>query len=298
MPSFHDEALSYCRWLTRSARSHFGLGIALLPSEKRKAMEVVYAFCRAVDDVADRDGRGEEIQVSGTETVPDTIFLKRAKMELTRWQRELDDCHQGFPTHPIGVALKPVLSQYQIPLDHLSQLIAGVEMDLTPRRYRTFEELRVYCERVASAVGLISIRVFGCRHPASRRYAVNLGIALQLTNILRDLKADGKRGRVYLPLDEIERFRYSEKDLFRDCANDSFQALMAFQCKRARDFFKQAHTDLKESQEDRLLFPARIMGGVYERLLDRIQRQPAGVFSGRVSVPWNEQLWIAARNLI
>lgn len=289
MPSFHDEALDYCRWLTRSAHSHFGLGIALLPPQKRRAMEVVYAFCRAVDDVADRDGG---VTMSGT------VSLESAIMELIRWRRELADCSQGFPTHPIAVALKPLLLRYQIPMVHLNELVNGVEMDLAPRRYRSFEELRVYCERVASAVGLISVRVFGCKHPASRRYAVNLGVALQLTNILRDLKADGQRGRVYLPLDEMERFHYSEEDLLAGRCSDSFRALAAFQCERAKGFFKQARADLKESQEARLLFPARIMGGVYERLLGRIERQPSDIFSGRVTVPWNEQLWIAARNLI
>lgn len=285
MPSFHDEALDYCRWLTRSAHSHFWLGIALLPAEKRRAMEVVYAFCRAVDDVVDRDRGGLFSQA-------------KAQEELGRWRKELDDCSRGVPTHPIAVALKPILERCQIPMDHLNDLIKGVEMDLVPRRYRTFGELKLYCERVASAVGLISIRVFGCRHPASQRYAVNLGIALQLTNILRDLKADGEHSRVYLPLEEMRQFHYSEEDLLAGRTNAAFQALLSFQCRRAKEFFKQARADLKESGEARLLFPARIMGGVYERLLARIEKRPLELFSQRVTVPWNEQLWIAARCLV
>jgi len=218
--------------------------------------------------------------------------------ELERWRRELNSSLKGCPTHPIAVALQPVIERYQIPIRHFEEVIAGVEMDLTPRRYATFEELRVYCERVASAVGWISIRVFGCQHPASERYATNLGIALQLTNILRDLKPDLDRGRLYLPLSELSQFGLSESNLAYRQGAESFQRLMGFQAARARGFFRCAEEALKETGEARKLLPARIMGGIYAQLLRRIEAIQYQVFSQRVSVPCKEQLWIAARTLV
>jgi len=244
-------------------------------------MEVVYAFCRVVDDVVDLGTNGDS-----------------AKRELTLWRQELKRCQGGFPTHPVALALQPVISRYQIPLQHFESLVDGVAMDLSPRRYARFEELKVYCRHVASMVGLISIRIFGCRHPASERYAESLGIALQLTNILRDLKSDWQRGRVYLPSEEMERFGLSEEDLAQGRMSDPFRRMMAFQCERARSFFQQAHSALKESGEGKLLVPARIMGGVYEHLLGRIERLRYDVFSGRVSVPARRQIWIAAGCLL
>jgi phytoene synthase len=170
MSLFREDGFRYCGWITRNARSHFALGIRLLPKSRRQAMEAVYAFCRAVDDVVD-DGKLEA--------------TSRKLEELNRWRKELAACVEGFPTHPVTVDLQPVLKRYRIPVEHFEQILKGVEMDLTVRRYPTFEELKVYCQRVASAVGRISVRVFGCQHPAADRYATALGVALQLTNILR-----------------------------------------------------------------------------------------------------------------
>ncbi len=284
MPSFHSEAVSYCRWLTRGSHSNFVTALRLLPRSQQEAMEVVYAFCRAVDDVVDRAEPGGG---SGG--------AERAKQQLQRWRKELADCAAGFPTHPIAVALQPVAERYQIPLRHFEVLIDGVEMDLRPRRYATFEELKVYCEHVASVVGLISVRVFGCRHPAAERYAQSLGIALQLTNILRDLKTDVEQDRVYLPQEEMARFGYSEADLAASRTSDAFRKLMAFQYDRAREFFRQAEQALKESRERRRLLPAQIMAAVYTSLLSRMEQIRYDVFSQRVSVSRQQQLWIAAR---
>ncbi len=303
MPSFLDEARRYCGWLTRRSGSHFFLGMALLPKEKRQAMEVVYAYCRAIDDVVDRDGSEG---VSGTRLpagsvagkVPDTVFIEAAQQELHRWRRELAACAAGFATHPITVALKPLLKRYQVPLKPFEDLIAGMEMDLTRRRYATFQELQVYCEHVASAVGLISVRVFGCRHPAADRYARNLGIALQLTNILRDLRTDFLRGRIYLPREEMDRFGITESDLAQGRLTESFKRLMAFQCERAREFFQQAEEALHENGEARKLKSARIMGGIYAELLRQIEKSGYGVFSHRISVPRFKQLRIAGRCLL
>ena len=241
-------------------------------------MEAVYAFCRAVDDVADRR------ELTG-----------RPVEELYRWRRELRACEGGFPAHPVTVALEPVIRRYEIPVEHFETLIDGVEMDLDPRRYATFEELRVYCEHVASVVGRISVRVFGCRHPAAEKYAHSLGIALQLTNIIRDLRSDLERGRVYLPQDELKRFGYSETDLAAGIRTGAFLRLMEFQWERARAYFKEAEEALKESREFRQLLPAEIMGKVYARLLEKIRDLRFDVFSQRPSVSVKEQLWIAAQ---
>ncbi len=279
MPSFLEGAQDYCQWLTRTSGSNFALGLRLLPGHKRQAMEAVYAFCRAVDDVVDRQ-------------------RPNAQEELNLWRKELAACANGFPAHPIAVALKPVLKQYAIPMEHFEALIRGVEMDLTRRRYQSFEELKVYCEHVASVVGLISIRIFGCEHPASERYARNLGVALQLTNILRDLKTDAQQGRIYLPLKELQQFGYSEQDLLSGRYTDSFTRLMNFQCERAHEFFAIASAALRESREAKKLFPARIMGGVYALLLKRIEKFRYDVFSHRISVPRHEQLWVATKCLV
>ncbi len=281
MPLFRNDSVAYCHRLTRSAGSNFMMGLRLLPRKRREAMEVVYAFCRAVDDVVDRAEDRES-----------------AAQELALWRHELNACLNGFPTHPIAVALQPVIAEYRIPIRHFEALVAGMEMDLHPRRYATFQELRVYCERVASAVGLISIQVFGCRHPAAENYAVNLGIALQLTNILRDMKTDAHRGRLYLPLEDLARFGCAEADLMAGRMSDALFQLMEFESKRAREFFEKARENLQATGEGRALLPARIMAGVYSRLLDRIERNRFDVFSRRISVPRWEQLAVVARSCL
>ncbi len=272
-------------------------------------METVYAFCRAMDDIVD-----EEIEDSGQRTED------RRREELDHWRRELDACEQGFPAHPIAVAIAEIRQQYSIPMDLFRKLITGVEMDLGSRRYRTFEELKVYCEHVASVVGLISVRVFGCIHPDADRYATDLGIALQLTNILRDLRSDAQRGRVYLPQEDLKRFGVTETEL-DDLAvraepveaqqraetvpgtvpvpgtDIRFQSLMVFQVDRARTYFDRAQQSLRSSGEGRKLLPAQIMAGIYARLLRRIQESGYDVFSHRIKVSRAEQFWIAVRCL-
>ncbi|MCM8811538.1 MAG: squalene/phytoene synthase family protein [Candidatus Omnitrophica bacterium] len=247
------------------------MGLKVLPRPQREAMEVVYAFCRAVDDVVDKQAGN-----------PVVFDAEEAGRELDRWRGEL---HAGYPTHPIAVALTQVIRDYRIPLSYFEDLIAGCRMDLVQRRYATFQELEVYCRHVASVVGLISIRVFGCRHQASEDYAVNLGIALQLTNILRDLKADLARGRVYLPQDELKRFGYTESDLFSCRYSEPFLRMMSFQCARARAFFRKAHEALQAAGEQRKLLPAQMMGAVYSQILNRIEKLRYDVFSSRITVP-------------
>ncbi len=240
-------------------------------------MEVVYAYCRAMDDVVDRAG-----------AIPE-----EAQRELNRWRQELACSEAGFPTHPIAVALREVRRRYSIPMEYFEKLILGVEMDLHRRRYATFEELKLYCEHVASVVGLISVRIFGCRHPETDRYATCLGIALQLTNILRDLKEDAEQGRVYLPLEDLRRFGCSEQQVLEGRFSESLRAVMEFQTEKARNFFQQAAEALRMGGEEGRLLPARIMGRIYARLLQRIEDCGYDVFSRRVSIPIGEQCWMA-----
>ncbi len=272
-------AFAYCRWLTRSAHSHFPLSFLLLSPARRRAMHGVYAYCRAIDDVVDRDGADP----------------RQAQEELNRWRAELARCQTGAPAHPIAVALTKVQREYAIPPEYFEQLIRGVEMDLHRKRYDTFEELKVYCQHVASVVGLICVRVFGCTHRASDRYATDLGVALQLTNILRDLKSDTERGRVYLPQRELRHFGCSEEALLKGELTPAVRELLAFQTRRAREYFRSAGEALRASGEGRRLLPARIMGRVYARILRRIERSEFDVFSRRISVPMVEQLWLAAQ---
>ncbi len=276
-----DAAFEYCAWLTRRAGSNFSSSFLLLPADRRKAMEAIYAFCRAMDDVVDRE-----------DTVP-----AEARAELARWRRELDACEQGFPTHPIAVALEEVRGRCSIPMDLFRKLISGVEMDLERRRYGTFDELKVYCEHVASVVGLISVRVFGCKHPDADLYATDLGIALQLTNILRDIRSDAERGRIYLPAEELSRFGCLEKDVASGRLSEPFRKLLEFQAQRAWDHFRSAQRAFLSSGEGRKLLPAQIMAGVYARLLRRIQESGYDVFSRKVRVSRSEQAWIALRCL-
>ena len=282
MPSSLDAAFGYCKWLTGRSGSHFSSSFLLLSAPRRRAMETVYAFCRAMDDIVDREN----------------AVTEEAKRELEAWRKELDACEAGFPAHPIAVAIAEIRQRYGIPMDLFRELITGVEMDLGSRRYRTFEELKVYCERVASVVGLISVRVFGCRHPDTDRYATDLGIALQLTNILRDIKTDAAAGRIYLPEEDLRRFGCSEREISAGSPSEPLKRLMEFQADRAWDHFGKAQQALRSSGEGRKLLPARIMGGVYARLLRRIQESGYDVFSRRLKVTRAEQVWIAANSFI
>lgn len=261
----------------RRSGSSFYYGMSVLPRQQRDAMHAVYAFCRAVDDIVDEPVDGEAV----------------ARERLQRWRREVAACYgDGIPTDPIAQALAPVVQRYAIPRRYPDELINGMEMDLVPRRYRTFEELSVYCWRVASVVGLIAIRVFGFRHPQTEQFAERLGLALQLTNILRDLGPDAERGRVYLPLQDLERFGYREEELLQRYRTPAFEALMRFECDRAREQFAQAAT-LFVPEEGRTLYPALIMGAIYRRILERIEQANYDVFAQRIAVPRREQVALA-----
>jgi 15-cis-phytoene synthase len=265
----------YCAQLTRKSRSNFYYAFLFLAKEKRQALYAVYAFCRSVDDVA--DGNTSE---------------RDKPMLLDEWRRELERCYDGKPQHPITVKLAQSLQQFPIPKEHFEELIAGVEMDLTHARYPTFRELYEYCYRVAGVVGLMCIEIFGYRNPKARDYAVNLGVALQLTNIIRDLKGDAERGRIYLPQDELGRFGYREEDLLRGAYTPAFSELMRFAGLRARHYFHNARQLLAE-EDRRSLVAAEIMGAIYYRLLETIEASRYRVFDRTITLPTSQKLWIS-----
>lgn len=257
-----------------------------LPAREREAIVGVWDFCRAVDDAVD-EGAGVEA------ACPEPG--RGAASELARWRRELARCFDGgVPETEQGRRLKPLVSRFQLPRQPFEDLIDGVEMDLHLCRYETFELLHQYCLRVASAVGLICLPIFGARHARSREYATNLGVALQLTNIIRDVSSDLVRGRLYLPLEDLRRFGCTEDEVKVGSVSARVRNLLRFECERAREFYRRAKESLPR-EDARRLVAARIMGAIYFDLLRRIERAGYDVFSGVVRVPRRRRAWIAAR---
>ena len=260
--------------------SSFGVAFAVLPQPQRDAIRAVHAWSRSVDDCVDEESDPA-----------------RARAEICRWRREVAACYEGEPEEGVSRALRPHLHRYGIPRNHLEELVSGVEMDLLHTRYRTFEELRRYCYRVAAVVGLICLRIFGEEEERGRAYAENLGLALQLTNILRDLGRDHARGRIYLPADERDAHGYSEEALARHERSECFFRLMRFQAARVRGLFAAAQREARVLHPRRIV-AAEIMGRVYRRLMDRIEASGFDVYAREIRVPRVERVWIAGRTLL
>jgi len=264
--------------------TNFYYSFLALPPEKREAIIAVWDFCRAVDDVADEPaslprGNGPGGGPAG---------------ELQHWRDEVALCFgSGCPRSEQGRRLKPHVARFKLPRRAFDAVIDGVEMDLVNSRYPTFEALREYCLRVASEVGLICVEIFGYRDQKARDYAVDLGIALQLTNIIRDVAGDLARGRVYLPQEDLARFRCTEADLEAGIVTENVRALMKHECDRARQYYARAEDELPPSDRRRLV-AARIMGAIYFDLLRRIERFGYDVFSRVVCAPQSSRAMIAA----
>jgi 15-cis-phytoene synthase len=263
--------------LTRKSRSNFFYAFLCLPRPQREALYAVYAFCRIVDDAVD---------------VGQDRAAKRK--ELERWRAEIAQVFDGSPEHPAAQRLQEAVKLFPIPRDALSEIIAGVEMDLDRSTYKTFDELYPYCYRVASAVGLCCIEIFGYSDVRAREYAVNLGVALQLTNIMRDVQPDARAGRVYLPQEDLERFGVAADDLVAGRYTPEFLKLMEYEAARAHAYYERAWAALPRSDEHRL-FAAEIMGRTYFALLETIERRRFQVFGARVNVPTARKLGIALR---
>jgi phytoene synthase len=245
--------------ITRQSKSNLALAFISLGRERRRDMTVFYAFCRVIDDIADASDASVE----------------EKRRSLLDWRRWLRDSRADEPQ--LARDVRAVLAKYSIASEMAEEIIAGVEMDLDKSRYATFEELRVYCYRVACAVGLVSIEIFGYRNPACKDYAVALGLALQMTNIIRDVGKDLQNDRIYLPQEDLARFDYSEAELQARHYNDRFVRLMEFEAARAREFFRQAAV-LLPREDRRSMVAAEIMGSVYRALLHRIELDKFRVF--------------------
>jgi len=245
--------------ITRQSKSNLALAFVSLGRERKRDITIFYAFCRVVDDIAD-----------STEL---TVIEKRVR--LANWRKML---RAGAPDEPLLARdVRQLMDKYSLPPDMLEEIIAGVEMDLSIARYPNFEELRVYCYRVASAVGLVSIEIFGYRNPRCREYAIDLGLALQMTNIIRDVWKDFQAGRIYLPQEDLVRFQYSEADLAKRQYDEHFIQLMQFEASRAREFFSRAVGELPP-EDRRAMTPAEIMRSIYRTLQRRIELDNVRVF--------------------
>lgn len=241
-------------------------------------MYTVYAFCHEVDDTVDHPPPG---------TNP--------REQLSQWRQEIKAMYQGTPKYPATISLAAHARNFNIPESYLQELVTGMEMDLMNTRYATFDDLYPYCYRVASIVGLICLKVFGTQDPRAKDYAINLGVAFQLTNILRDVGADANRQRIYLPQEDLAHFNYSEQQLLEKKESAQFLELMKFQAKRAHEFYEKAQAAYETlSRKDRQsLLAAEIMRGIYFRILTRIQTSNYAVFGPRISLSPAHRILIA-----
>lgn len=252
----------HSRALTKKSASNLALAFVLLPRKKRDAMSALYAFCRAVDDVADED----------------SIPTEKRREQLAAWRDDLRiACGNGRPQMVLNQEFQPVIQQFKLPFTLFDELIQGCEMDLDKLRYKNFDELELYCHRVASVVGLLSIEIFGYQNPACRDYAVYLGKALQLTNILRDVKNDAGRGRIYLPQDALEKFNVNEDEILTSQYSERYFNLAAHVAGCAKDFYQRAQKTLPV-EDRKSMVAAELMGSVYWQLLQKLECAKFNVF--------------------
>ncbi|HEY0720559.1 MAG TPA: presqualene diphosphate synthase HpnD [Gammaproteobacteria bacterium] len=267
----------HCQQLAEKSGSSFYYSFLFLPPEQRRAITALYAFCREVDDVVD------ECSDSSV-----------ARSKLAWWRAEVTRLYTGEPQHPVTMALLEPVKRYNLAQEHLLEIIDGMEMDLEQTHYATFKELSLYCYRVASVVGLLSAEIFGYEDRQTLKYAHDLGMAFQLTNILRDVKEDVARGRVYLPEDELTRFGVTLDDLRAGRMHDGLRQLLQFQAERARHYYDTAFQRLPEIDRYHQR-SGLIMAAIYLTTLDRIEALGYPVLQQRVSLPLLRKLWLAWR---
>jgi phytoene synthase len=262
--------------ISKKSKSSFYYAFNLLPAEQRDAMNTVYAFCRQTDDIVDEG------------TVADDIKYDK----LRKWRIELEKSLNGHSEYPLINKLSNTIQNFNIPLEPFFDLLKGMEMDLQQKRYVTFNDLQTYCYRVASTVGLMCIEIFGYRHPSAKDFAVNLGIALQLTNILRDIKKDAEKGRIYLPKEDLEKFDYNESDIFNNTYNENFQKMMKYQVERAREYFNTATACLNR-EDKKAMFAARAMQHIYYRMLNKIVDADYDVYNKKIKISTAKKVGIS-----
>ena len=268
---------AYCQEKAASSGSSFYYSFMFLPPERRQAITALYAFCREVDDVVDEC---HDVQV--------------AQAKLDWWRNEVRQVYGGQPQHPVGQALKDVIQRFPLPMEQLLEVIDGMQMDLNQTRYLDWKALNLYCYRVASVVGLLSAEIFGYTNRQTLKYAHDLGLAFQLTNIIRDVGEDARRGRIYLPVDELQRFNVPARQILDAKHSDNFRELMAFQAARARQLYDQAFAQLP-AEDRKAQRPGLIMAAIYRTLLDEIEADGFLVLDRRTSLTPLRKIWIAGR---
>ena len=265
----------YCQQKAAASGSSFYYSFLFLPAERRRAITALYAFCREVDDIADE--------------VSDVAI---ARTKLAWWRTEVANLFAGHPAHPVMKAIAPFVKEYGLDAGRMNEIIDGMEMDLTHHRYPDFDSLKLYCHRVAGVVGQLSASIFGYGNPATLEYAEALGVAFQLTNIIRDVGEDARRDRVYLPGDELARFGLSPEDILARRGGEAFKKLMELQAERAQSFYDLALSKL--APEDRAAQRAGlIMAAIYRTLLAEIHRDRFDVLDKRIALTPLRKLWIA-----
>lgn len=260
--------------ITQNSKTNFLYSFSLLPKEKFDAINTIYAFCRHTDDIVDNEEDTEDVKF----------------MKIREWKNELERSFEGSSKYQLLNKLNSIIKKFKIPVEPFFELIKGMEADLQVSRYKDFETLYQYCFRAAATVGLMCIEVFGYKNEDAKQYAVNLGIAMQLTNILRDIKYDAMNGRIYIPGEDLKRFGYTENDLLNFRYNDSFIELMKFECRRAREYFQKAN-DCFVPENRRLLFPARIMHKIYFNILEKIEKMNYNVFHKKAKISKFKKLY-------
>ena len=249
------EAYEYCRSITRQSGSSFASAFWLLPAERRRAIHAIYAFCRLSDDIADNPALAGD-----------------RSLLLARWRDELEAVYADRSTHPVGIALADTVRRFDLPKNIFDDLLLGIESDLRSESIDTFDDLRTYCYRVASTVGLLVVIVLGCRSPQALEYAETLGIAVQLTNVLRDVSFDASSGRVYLPAEDLERLNIKRTDLASPIPGPELRTVLASYAERARVLYERAESLLPDEYRKDLR-PAEAMGRIYAKLLEELHRQ-------------------------
>lgn len=262
--------------ISRQSKSSFYYAFNLLPSAKRDAMNTVYAFCRQTDDIVDE---GND---------PDSLKYEK----LRKWRNELEKSFSGKSEYLILNKLSSIIQKFNIPLEPFFELLKGMEMDLQKNRYLTFDDLQLYCYRVASTVGLMCVEIFGYKHNSTRDFAVNLGIALQLTNILRDIKKDAEAGRIYLPQEDLKKFNYNESDILNQTYNSNFKEMMKYESDRAKEYFDKA-TRCLNLEDKSAMFAARAMQHIYYKVLGKIVDADYDVYNNNVNVSTFQKVGIS-----
>ena len=270
----------YCQQKTAQSGSSFYYSFLFLPPERRRAITALYAFCREVDD-----------------TVDETSDQSVARIKLAWWRNEVTQMFTGTPTHPVMLALQPHLAVYDLKQEHLLAIIDGMEMDLDQSRYLDYPNLKKYCWHVAGVVGILSASIFGVTNPQTLRYAEALGLAFQLTNIIRDVGEDARKGRIYLPINELQQFNVTAADLLNARHSEKFEALMKFQADRAQKLYDEAFALLPQDDR-RAQRPGLMMAAIYRTLLDEIERDGFHVLNQKISLTPLRKLWLAWKTYV